>query len=154
PPHFDEIIRTVAVLQRIQGTDGSLQFADGTETSCSFVIRQTTNGGLRVTTVLPTARVLQLQLDAGPQPVRLVGTLGDGCPLTVEGQFLLARSKGQQATFICSGPRPLRIGRHLDGDGTLVALLTNFYFPGTEVIRRSDAVYPGALPLNIGNRVF
>jgi hypothetical protein len=143
----------MVTLKTIRGQQGVLTFTDGTTTSCDFVIRQTVGNGLRVTVSLPPPQVLRLAFDDTRKPVRLVGNVDGGRPLTLAGDFLCVRTRGGQATFVCTGPAPLRLGAETEGKGRLVVLLTNCFFDGTEPIVAPDATwYRGALPLNIGGR--
>jgi hypothetical protein len=143
----------VAALKVLRAKSASLQFEDGTAIPCEFTIRQTTDAGLRLKLTLPEPQALSLQLNLERKPVRLVGAVHDGRPLTLEGDFLLVRAKGDTVTYVCQGPDPLRLGVATSSAGTLAVFLTNCFFDGTEIVHRpGGAWYRGALPLDIAGR--
>lgn len=134
----------MSALKIVRGKNASLQFADGTEFPCDFVIRQTTDAGLRLTVALTAFQTLRLQVDSAPTPVRLVGAAHDGRPIALEGEFLLVRARGEKVTYVCQGPAPLRFGSSMDGGGTLSVSLSNCFFAGTDTINRTGGGWTSA----------
>jgi hypothetical protein len=144
----------MGTLKAIRGKGGTLEFADGTTATCDFVIRQTSDAGLRLTCELDPKDTLRPSTGGASAPIRLIGSSSDGRPVELQGQFHVVSARGMTVTFVCSGASPLRLGPEPTSGGRLFVALTNCFFIGTNWVDLPDGTfYRGAIPLTIEGRL-